>query len=48
MIHREVLRVISSKITGNVYYSIFFASSKSSRRATKLHEKGHFARVFEK
>jgi len=48
MLHREILKVIFFKITGNVYFSIFFASSKSSKRATKLDEKGHFARVFEK
>ena len=27
---------------------VIFASSESSRRATKLHEKGHFARDIEK
>ena len=48
MLLRESLKLRSSEITRNVYFSIYFASSKFSKRATKLHRKGHFVRDFEK
>ena len=43
MLRREILRLQSSEIARNVYFSSTF-----SRRATKLREKGHVARDFEK
>ena len=45
---REILILRSSEIAENVHFAINSASSKLSRRTTKLHEKGYFARVFEK
>ena len=48
MLQREILKLKSSKIAGNVYFASYSASSKLSRRVAKVHEKGHFAKVFEK
>ena len=48
MCPREILRLRSSEITQNVYFAIYFASSKHSKRATKLYEMGYVAGVFEK
>ena len=48
MLPREILGLRSSEIAGNAYFSINFAFSKLSRRATKFLEKGHFAQAFEK
>ena len=39
MLLREILKLRSSEVAGNVYFSIHFCISKLSRRATKLHEK---------
>ena len=39
MLLREILKLRSSEITRNMYFSIHFCISKLSRRATKLHEK---------
>ena len=47
MLPREILKLRSSEIAVNAYFSIF-AFSKLSRRVTKLQEKGKFSRVFEK
>ena len=48
MVPREILKLRSSEIAGNVYFTRYFASSESSRKATKLHDKGHFVQDFEK
>ena len=57
MLPRKVLKRRSSEITGiteslksleTYILLLIFASSKLMRRAAKLHEKGHFSRVFEK
>ena len=45
---REILKLGSSEIAGNVYFLFIFVFSKFARRAVKLHQKGHFPRVFEK
>ena len=45
---QEMLMLMSCKMTKISYFSTYFASSKGSKRATKLHEKGHFTRDFEK
>ena len=45
---RGILKIRTSETTGNVHFPIYFCISKFSRKATKLHEKGHFARIFEK
>ena len=44
MLLREILKLRSSEVARNMYFSICFASSKFSKRASKLHEKEHFAR----
>ena len=44
----EILRLRSSEITGNVYFSIYFAFLKFSTRTTRSHEKGHFDQAFDK
>ena len=42
-----ILNLRSSVIARIMHFSIYFASSEFSRRATKSHERGYFARVFE-
>ena len=41
------MKLRSSEITGTCILLVVLVSSKVSGRATKLHEKGHFARIFE-
>ena len=48
MLPPEILNLRSSEIVGNEYFCICFTSSNLSMSATKLHEKGHFVRVFQK
>ena len=43
MLPREILKLRSSEIAGSSVALVSFASSESSSRATKLHEKRHFA-----
>ena len=40
MLLLEIVKLLYSEIAGNMYFSIYFAFSKFSRRTSKLHEKG--------
>ena len=49
MFSREILKLRSLKsLETCIIFLFIFASSKFSCRVTKLHERGHFVRVFEK
>ena len=46
MLSREILKFRSSEIAGNMYLASYFYIFKAFKEATKVHEKGQFARVF--
>ena len=40
MLPRKILKLRSSEIAGNMYFASYFCIFESSRRATKLYERG--------
>ena len=48
MLPREILKLRSSEIAENVYFTSCFCIFKAFKEGNQVNEKGHFARAFEK